>query len=722
MARGQAISVQNSFVKGLITEAGPLNFPENACTETSNCVFTNLGTVERRLGFDFEHNYVGFEETSAGKATITYLWRNAAEEGDISFVVAQVGGLIHFYRVNSRSSLSGEKHPFILDLTNYSSTGGSVQTLECQFATGGGKLIVTGQRLDTFAVSYSFETDAFTVIPIDIQIRDIKGDPSNLAPVDQRVSGTFSDITSVRLYDLYNQGWTPTTLTQWDVEYPVNEMPSNADVAWYYKNGDDELDFTTVQDKVIGNSPAPKGHFIYNIYNVIRTNHVPGATDEQVLPNRVTTSAYFAGRIFYGGLYAEGHTSRVWFSQIIENDNKNQYGRCYQVNDPTSEKLFDLLPSDGGTIDIFEAGAVLKMLTMGNALVVWCTNGIWAITGSQGTGFTATDYAVVKIANTKLVSAASFVEADGVPYWWNTEGIYTLQQNEGGNLKLVCITDTTIKTFYRSEIPNESKQFARGVYDEGERRLIWMYRTANVSQFSDKYIFDHCLIFNLITGAFYPWEIGSTAAARVHGAVCVSGVGGVFEQVDVIATDEQGIGVPENPLDDADDDIVYDVDDSAGNDVIIFQARSDTIATVVKYLVSQPDGLMTFAEVRSTTYTDWVATGFPVDYYSYFVSGFAVRGEGARKFQSNYVHIFSESERESSFRIRGRWNYATTGDSGKWSTSQIYEIPAGNFGYIRKRPKIRGHGFAGQFMIDNWENSPFYIAGWSSAETANKWV
>ncbi len=706
MARATGISVQNTFIKGLITEAGPLNFPENACTATSNCVFTNLGTVHRRLGFDYERNYDSHTQDFAGNATITYLWRNAAEEGDVSFAVSQVGDILHFFRVNSRSALSEGKHAFEVDLADYSSTGLSVKTLECQFSTGGGKLIVTGQRLDTFAVSYSFDTDTFTVIPINIQIRDTKGDPLDTSAFDLRNAGNFADIPAVKLYNLYNQGWTTELLTRWDLEHVAAEMPSNADVPWYFKDASDVIDFTAVSEQIIGNSPAPRGHYIYNIYNVIRNNLVAGATNEQILPNRVTTSAYFAGRIFYGGLYAEGHTSRIWFSQIIENDNKQQYGRCYQTNDPTSEKLFDLLPSDGGTIDIFEAGTVLKMLPMGNALVVWCTNGIWAITGSQGTGFTATDYSIVKIANTKLVSAASFVEADGVPYWWNTEGIYTLQQTEG-SLKLVCITDNTIKTYYRDEIPNDSKHLARGVYDEGNRRLIWLFRTANVEQFSDKYVFDHCLVLNMITGAFYPWHIGSDEAVRLHGAVCVSGVGGVFEEVDVVATDEFAVT----------SEVYRSLDE-----VIIFQARSDTIATIVKYLVSQPNGLMTFAEVRSDTYTDWEGSGSPTDYYSYFVSGYAVRGEGARKHQTNYVHVFSEAEEDSAYRIHGRWNYANSGNSGKWSTSQIYTIPAGNFDYERRRPKIRGHGYACQLMIDNYGHNPFYISGWTVAETANKWV
>ena len=57
MPRQAATSAENNFSKGLITETTALNFPENAATETFDCVFTNIGAVYRRAGFDFEDGY-----------------------------------------------------------------------------------------------------------------------------------------------------------------------------------------------------------------------------------------------------------------------------------------------------------------------------------------------------------------------------------------------------------------------------------------------------------------------------------------------------------------------------------------------------------------------------------------------------------------------------------------------------------------------------------------
>ena len=47
---------------------------------------------------------------------------------------------------------------------------------------------------------------------------------------------------------------------------------------------------------------------------------------------------------------SQKYSTRIWFSQLVQGT--DDFGRCYQRNDPTSEYLGDLLATDGGFIEI----------------------------------------------------------------------------------------------------------------------------------------------------------------------------------------------------------------------------------------------------------------------------------------------------------------------------------------------------------------------------------
>ena len=48
----------NTFVKGLVTDASPLSYPPNTCLDLINFRLNKDGTIFRRLGLDFEDNYL----------------------------------------------------------------------------------------------------------------------------------------------------------------------------------------------------------------------------------------------------------------------------------------------------------------------------------------------------------------------------------------------------------------------------------------------------------------------------------------------------------------------------------------------------------------------------------------------------------------------------------------------------------------------------------------
>ena len=95
------VSVENNFVGGLKTEFTGLNFPENACTDTSNCVFSLIGDVTRRGGIDFEEDNVLQPINTASVAINSYRWRNAGGDGTTEILVEQVGSTINFFKSSS---------------------------------------------------------------------------------------------------------------------------------------------------------------------------------------------------------------------------------------------------------------------------------------------------------------------------------------------------------------------------------------------------------------------------------------------------------------------------------------------------------------------------------------------------------------------------------------------------------------------------------------------
>jgi hypothetical protein len=795
MARSHGIVVQNKFIKGLITEGTALSFPEDACTETFNCVFDHKGRVTRRLGIDLETNKVTTNQVLTGASIVTYLWKNVGGNGDLNFVVVQIGDSLHFYRVDPSSSLSGGKHANTVTLTTFAApTITTVASVECQFTQGNGYLFVTNPNLDPFYVSYDTAGNTFSATRITVQARDFVGVTDSLADIERPTS-----ITDAHRYNLANQGWTSRylgssttsitigtgakvfttqstlgiligdrvrvysratpgslgaststgnimigtvtayagtsltvnvtatngagTLTDWNiVEEPDNveawnvlygNYPNNCDVWWEYKNTSGIFaPATEFMNTLPGIGLAPKGHFILSVFNEDRATASGLASIVAVTTGtaRPTSCAFFAGRVFYGGVQYQGYNARIYFSQILTN--VNQAGKCFQVNDPTSETAFDLLPSDGGFVDILEAGKVLKLLPLLNSLIVICTNGVWTITGSQGQGFVANDYSIHKISAIPSSSASALVDVEGVPVWWTDDGIFTIQSDpQTGQFSVKNVIQDNILAFYQ-DIPLDSRRYARGTYDPEDHKVQWVFRSDDASGFAEKYMYDRMLTLNLRSNAYYPWSITTTTTmGRIHGVVAVRSQGGGS----TLTTVSAAAGV-------------NNVQAAVGtNQVVVFIPTTTTVGnsgTVIKYLCSYISGANTpvaFAEEYQDNFIDWFSVNSAgEDYTSYFITGYRIHGEAMRKYQTNYVNFFSDADAENTqFKVRGQWDFSTSGSSGRDSTVQVV---SGLFKARPKRLKIRGHGKSMQFRVESVAGQPFSLIGWAAFETANPWI
>ena len=699
MPRTKAYTIDRTFVAGLITDTTALNFPDNACTETLNCVFDPSGRITRRLGFDWERDHDTKAITLGNSVVTSFFWKEVAGNGNTNFYVVQVGGTLHFYDTESGSVSFGELADTV-DLTAHAIPGATdIATQACQFAYGRGYLFVTHPLLNPFYVSWDgSDIDSET---ITVEIRDLIGVDDALA-VDNRPTATVGSMDDEHKYNLFNQGWYHNgnaALTAWDTAR--TDLPSNADVWWQYKNTSDAFDAAVINNTPLGNTPAAKGHYILEAFDQDRSTasgvaNIPDVT----ISSRPSVVAFFAGRVWYGGVDSQTTVNTLYFSQVVEGP--SEFGKCYQANDPTSEELFALLPTDGGTLEVSGAGVIYKLVPMGNSLLVFASNGIWAVAGSEGIGFVANDFSVVKISSSEVDNDTSFVIVEGAPFWWGVGSINTILTEDNMTFRVVSISDNKVRNFYVDEIPPLSKTQAVGAYNPEDRTIAWLYRSTESDSPETTTQFDRVLVYNILTQAFYIWEI-PVDEVRVHSI-------GLFKK------SSEGITTL-NVIVDNLDDVKLD----NGDNVISFLFASNVSLPVFKYLVSYNDGSdkFTFAETNNENMLDWFQydnTG--TNYTSTFTTGYKLHTEAQKFYQINYVHLFFDRlTPDDSLFMQGVFEYTTSGSSGKWSSMQQLYSPNASVRY--RKLKVRGKGKAIQLRFVSDANKPFSLIGWGLFETAN---
>lgn len=388
---------------------------------------------------------------------------------------------------------------------------------------------------------------------------------------------------------------------------------------------------------------------------------------------RPSTIAFFAGRAWYAGLKDDKVANSIYFTQIIENE--DQYGKCYQANDPTAEVYFDLLPSDGGVIRIPEAGNIKKMGAYYGALIVNANNGNWIIRGSgDGRGFTATDYRVERLPSIGTQSGLSFADINGLPIWWGENGIYMLEYNpQFDSFSIRTMSDETIKTFY-TDIPALNRKYAKACYDMENQIVTWLYNNSETLAAEDYYNYNAALSFNVQSKAFYPWTF-EESTAKIRG-------------------------------------IVYCVD---------AQGLSDSkVKFVVSWNKDTDEEYLSLGEY-STEWSDWSqfatlegTTDDEKDYSSYFITGYKWEGETQKFVQQNYIMVFLEQEDDAQAYVQGVFDTTSSGQTGKWSTRQyVYNDTLTNRNVNWRRLKIRGKGRSLQLRFTSITGKPFTILGWS---------
>lgn len=767
MARQSAPIEINKFSGGLFTDSSPLTSPEGYSLDEVNMVLNIDGSRNRRLGMDFEQDFVEVTTNVVGDlvtnfAFTTFKWENAGGDPEKAIEVVQVGNQIKFFDLDITPLSTG-----LISSHTFSS---SANTTVFSFAVVDGILVVaTGEK-----EPYTFEFEAPSTITSDnftLLIRDFFGVEDIIGSknlfVGSDVQERPSTQTDAHVYNLRNQSWgipringdvssaLADPITSFRAQ-SANLFPSNSDsvTSVIYANPENvtnrTIDRFYAEDlfkNPLGTSRAPSGYFIIDALergSSRLSNESANRVRYPTLSFAVTTLptdrtpggpsvvAEFAGRVFFSGFSGEvidgdalspRMSSYVLFSRVV--DNISDIGSCFQEGDPTNRENPDIIDTDGGYIRINGAYSIKKIVNLSDSLIVIAQNGVWRIVGGTEKGFTATSFIVEKITERGCSNGESVVQVDNSVMYWGDDAIYHIHTDQFGSWIAENVTFGRVQALFNG-ISVESKRSVKGSYDNFERKIRWLYdtalhETANVKE----------LVLDTALKAYYINDISQVDGEFIRPVSTYIG-----EPYQLVVSEDSVISGTEFVLVGV-DDVVVDIEDRAGG------SKKELGYVVVTGLT--PFITYTFASYRNDEFLDWASDASGgVDAAGYLVTNyFPGAAEGSdiqRDKQIPYMTVYMKKT-ETGFTVSGddlnpvnassvvvqvMWDWTDSGASGKWGRpfqayrhrrAYIPQFPTDAYAdgntVVVSRNKVRGNGRVLSIKFSTEPGKDFYLYGWS---------
>lgn len=715
----------NTFVGGLVTEASPLTFPENASIDEANFELNRDGSRTRRQGMDYEDGLtaypLSYSITPIGTPVVTtFEWKDVAGISSKTFIVCQVHDKAY---IIDRADETLKSTSYVKHSVNLCTTCQIPEN--ASFASVDGKLVIAFDDPSIKVVSYDSGTDSFSEESVKIKTRDLFGVEDKFTYNGEEVDLLSPEYINFRpvsvasednhIYNIRNQGWAVPRLqwtgtlksdpvTEFEIDGATNRgLPSNADtpVTSLFQNGTDPTErFNDDAQARLepSKSRAATGHFIIdlldrgasreaevnrttNTTSGIYTNANPATSPSYItfrtptvsLPQDKTSGgakvvAEFAGRVFYAGFSSENtdgdSQSPNLASYVFYSQlvkDSSQITRCYQEGDPTGPEAPDLLETDGGFVRVAGAYNIQSMIDVGPSLLVFAENGVWAISGSDTGLFSATNQSVTKISEHGVVSSQSVVLVDGTVMYWSDDAIYHVTANEVGQWSVRELS-VNIREYYQN-IPSDDKALSQGIFDSYEKKVRWMFYTSTESEVQPTE-----LVFDLILAAFYPITIGEidNTGPTPIAPIQVSPFNVSVQDLEVFA---------------AGDEVLSDTDPVvAGYELAGGGFRETAYVTLINQIDSTDTSLI-FSTYSDGNFLDWRSyNGTGVDSPAFLLTGYISNGDVHRQKQVPYIYFhflrtedgFTDSgddftpTNQSSCLVQAQWDWTNSASYGKW--------------------------------------------------------
>tara|TARA_R110000823_G_scaffold222404_1_gene350770 strand:- start:3154 stop:5307 length:2154 start_codon:yes stop_codon:yes gene_type:complete len=695
------------FNKGLITEAGELTFPDGASVDELNMSLLRDGSRRRRLGVSFESGYTEGSAITTGQLTTSHVWEAPDGVSNLRLLVVQKDNSLLIYTASGSGSVS-PNYLTVYDMTARERAGGDAGLTAVSFTGINGELIIASSEINTFKLTYDSGAATFSTSEISFRVRDFEWQ-SDRTLFDVEAAATVS---ADRQYDTLNSGWRyekgaaalATFVAANSNAYPPLTHP------WYAgKNSSGDYSDSEWHKIYQGSSILGNGSFIYDLYSKNRASASGLAgTTTATETTRFTTVAAYASRVFYAGMTSSDNTGNVFYSQLLDENGK--LGECLQQNDPTGENYSDLLETDGGVINIPQMYGVQRLHPIGPNLLVFATNGVWQIRGIDDS-FSPTGYVVNKVTDVGLDYVRSFVSAEGRPYWWSEDGIYTVQSSEeGGSLNAINISLNTVQSFWENVSADKKAQVST-VYDSLNNRVLWMY--PNNDEAID-YKCNNILVFDEALKAFYPWKVTDTTGTSpyITSGVYIKSIGGSTVETSVVTG--------------ADDLVIA----ASLDQVVVDRVGAEYSSAAIKFVTVTASRKITFSEFTGTDFLDWGS----MDFTSFAKSGYNFLGDLTLKknviYLTTYMKVTESTvsgnetdgytfERPSSCLASVFWDFAT-GHTVHQQAYRLKSLPipesAGVFDYPKavttSRLRVRGRGRSLHLKFESVQGYDMHLLGY----------
>ena len=741
----KAEAAYRSFVKGLITEANQLTFPENASIDEANFVLNRDGSRSRRLGVDYESSYAltatGLTATDIkeGKQSF-HIWESPGGDTSVTLGIVRIKDKLWFMNLLTDSpsaNLKNSGNPITITSLSNSKIETSVINNKC--------VIVSKDLPRPVLLTYNVSTGAVTQSTIQIQIRDIYGVDDSLFLDTRPVT-----LSNEHKYNLRNQGWNKNivtttgadaiTLTKTDLGvYPANSdnwtlgKISNASSADYEKYDPD-----TLNKNSFSNYQIAKGSFIIDAFErgVGRMNasDVTSGLPTDREEGNISTITSYAQRLFYSGVESDvtgsdirspNYSGYIFFSKIIKSD--DDFGKCHQEADPTDPGINDLIDTDGGSIQIPDITRVVRIISSQASVLVFAENGVWEIYGDTG-GFIATSFQASKISTNGITNGDSVVNVNGNFIYWSKAGIYLLKPDAAsGRFAAESLSLTSIQDLYLN-IPEVAKDFAKGIYDEKENRVRFLYNdSASYSSSNYPNSYNKELIYDLTLKAWSKNEISSLFSDSPYIADYA-----LIPGYSVTTREESVVAGTDTVLVTAGDTVVVP------DDVATSRTEQFSFLTIV-------GTSFTLSKYNGSDFLDWkTKDSVGVNYSSYLYTGYELFGDIMKEKQIPYIFFYLQKTEDgfqasgtdlvftnqSSCKVQAQWGWSNSAANGKWGNEfQAYRIlrnytPSGasdaydsGDSMVVTKNKLRGSGKCLSLYIRSEAGKDMKLLGWGHPVT-----